>query len=265
MSKKSILNLTSVKKRDTMMAFNQSSSSTNPSAGRVTITAGDGADGYTGILWCPTARDNTQTNAGLPGNVFTPATRTATNCFMRGLKESIEVQTSTGLPWQWRRIVFCAKDPQYFSPAVAPYLETSNGYARLLYKNTGGSANDQLLKNNLRTIVFKGSINSDWSDILNAPIDTARIDLKSDVTTIISSGNSNGKLRKFDRWYPMNKSLVYDDDESGGGESPSVYSVQDKRGMGDLYIWDIFVSGIGGTSSDQITFDPAATLYWHER
>jgi hypothetical protein len=184
---------------------------------------------------------------------------------MRGLSETIEIQTSSGLPWQWRRICFCLKNPSYLSPAVAPFLETTAGFVRLMYKNTSGSASDVLLKNNLRTLVFKGVIGSDWNNILTAPIDTTRVDLKSDTTTVISSGNASGRLKRYKRWYPMNSNLVYDDDETGGREAASTYSVTDKRGMGDYYIWDIFVSGIGGSSTDRMSFDPTATLYWHEK
>lgn len=63
----------------------------------------------------------------------------------------------------------------------------------------------------------------------------------------------------------MRHNLVYDDDEAGSGESTSVYSVDNKQGMGDYFVVDIIQAGIGGTSSDLLSINATSTLYWHEK
>lgn len=63
----------------------------------------------------------------------------------------------------------------------------------------------------------------------------------------------------------MNKNLHYQSDEDGNNQSSSPYSVETKLGLGDYYILDIISAGTGATSSDRMSFDPEATLYWHEK
>jgi len=216
------------------------------------------------FLWCATGRDNTTSNAAAQGSVYLDDTRSATTCYMRGLKENIEIQTSSGLPWQWRRITFTFK-------GLAPYIgftgviENSNGFARYLY-NIGSSSNtDVNILAALTDVLFKGTAQADWNNFLTAPVDNTRVTIKSDTTCIISSGNTSGKLKLYKKWHTMNSNLVYDDDESGGGKIQNLFSVKSKQGMGDYWIVDYFQPGLGGTSSDQLSFAPTSTLYWHEK
>lgn len=183
---------------------------------------------------------------------------------MRGLKENIEIQTSTGLPWQWRRITFTFKGlAQYIG--FSGVVENSNGFARYLYNINSGSSTDTQILNTLQALLFKGASQADWNDFRTAPTDNSRVTIKSDVTRIISSGNASGKLKLYKTWSPMNANLVYDDDEVGGGKSTSVFSVQSKQGMGDYWVVDYFQPGLGGTTSDQLSYAPTSTLYWHEK
>jgi len=96
-------------------------------------------------------------------------------------------------------------------------------------------------------------------------VDTRRVDLKFDKVYRISSGNANGVFRERKLWHPMNKNLVYDDDESGAGENGGTFSVNDKRGMGDYFIVDIFQPGTGATATDYLQVTSATSLYWHEK
>ena len=64
--------------------------------------------------------------------------------------------------------------------------------------------------------LFEGAGNVDWADVNSAKVDTRRIDLHYDKTITINSGNSSGVFRTYRRWHPMNKNLVYDDDQDGG-------------------------------------------------
>lgn len=269
MSNKRVLNLTSRKKRDTMLPVARGGSSGTPVVGGINLTPNPPNLTRNNImLWCPTARDLT-TGIGQPKvSIADEATRTSSTCYMRGLKEVIEIQTNSGTAWQWRRICFTMKDPAQIGNSVdyGPYFENSNGFARYLYNVSSGTSVDANVLGLIQNVVFKGEVNSDWTDRMTAPLDTRRISVKSDTTTIIQSGNSSGVLRRYNRWYPMNKNLVYDDDERGGSTTyGNVFSTSSKAGMGDYYILDIIIAGQGAADSDRMLFNPSATLYWHEK
>jgi len=98
-----------------------------------------------------------------------------------------------------------------------------------------------------------------------AKTDQSRVSVKYDVTRTIASGNDRGIVRKYKLYHPMNKNLVYNDDEVGGRTTSSNYSVDSKLGMGDFWVVDLIRSRYGAASSDVMIFSPQATLYWHER
>lgn len=271
MSKKAILDLTSRKKRDTMAPYYQTNGST-PLVGLGGYTAsgnGGGAQPYTGLLWLATARDITiGTGAGTVATINDSSARTATSCYMRGLNENIEISTSSGAPWQWRRICFTHRDASVLlgvNNPLIPYLETNNGFQRYMTNFTANDAGSVSTHGAITRLIFKGTQNVDWNDIRTAPLDNTRIDVKYDKTTIISSGNANGRVKMFKRWHPMNKTLVYDDEENGEREDSNVFSVGDKRGMGDYYVIDFLQAGMGAGTGDSLNFSPTSTLYWHER
>lgn len=243
-----------------MLAVYQNGSSASPSAGNATVSGGGG----TAFLWCATARDNTSNISGPGGTVFNDTCRTASTCYMRGLKENIEIQTNSGIPWQWRRICFTVKGLNFIT-GFGGAIENSNGFGRYLYNIYSGTSVDTPISSALTNLIFKGTLGQDWNDFTNAALDTSRITVKSDTTTIISSGNTSGKLKLYKRWYPMNANLVYDDDETGGAKVSRLYSTESKAGMGDYWIVDFFQPGIGSTSTDKMSFNPASTLYWHEK
>lgn len=271
MTKKALLNTTSSKKRDTMLTF----TNTTPAGASRTLASGplyvSGATSYFGV-WAATARDLVQFGGG-SNTVVQEAQRTSTTTYMRGLSERIRIQTSSGVPWLWRRICFKFRGPVGpFNAATAgdsptqpytAYLEASNGYQRL-YLNQFVNAQGNTISSQ-EGVLFKGTQGNDWNDIINAPVDTRRVDLVSDKVVRVSSGNANGILREYKMWHPMNKNLVYEDDENGETEATSVWSVADKRGMGDFYICDIIIAGTGAGSSDVLQLTSNATLYWHEK
>ena len=63
----------------------------------------------------------------------------------------------------------------------------------------------------------------------------------------------------------MNKNIYYEDEELGSVMNESPFSVENKQGMGDYYICDIFQSNRGATSADDLTFNPQGRYYWHEK
>lgn len=224
------------------------------------------------FLWLATAQD--LTDNGSRGTVAQVAQRTATVCYMRGLKENIRIQTSSGLPWFHRRICFTSKGSEPFitrapndtgTPPnpVTPYLETTGGMQRL-WLNQAVNASDNTLAGRYG-VLFKGTAGIDWNDVLTAPVDTARVTLKFDKTWTIRSGNANGTVAERKLWHAMNSNLVYDEDETGVAQTSEFRSVESKAGMGDYYVLDILFPGEAGTTTDFISLSSTSSLYWHEK
>jgi len=200
--------------------------------------------------WCCTARDMTNTSEMTDRNTQT--------VYMRGLKERIEIQTNSGVPWQWRRICFTRKAGQLTSSTTfAPFLFTSNGYVRVV--------NELPATQPFVGDLFDGKQLVDWNDYFAAKVNTNLVTLKYDKTISIQSGNASGVLRSYSRWHSMNSNLTYADEEAGADEATLPYSTLGRKGMGDYYIVDIFQSGGGATTNDILSFNPQATLYWHEK
>lgn len=239
---------------------------------RVVVYGGpnSGADQNGGLfLWCATARDLT-IQSGPIGAVAQQATRTATTCYMRGLSEHLRFQTNSPAPWFWRRICFTSR-LSFQGPITgdtptnpySPFLENTNGFTRLwLNQNINAMGNTTAA---LNALVFRGTRNRDWRDLMSAQVDTSRIDLKYDKTRVFRSGNQSGIVKEHKIWHPMNKNIVYDDDEVADVMDTSYFSVQDKRGMGNYFVLDIIQPGESSSASDLLLIDTTSTLYWHEK
>lgn len=274
MSRKSILNATSTKKRDTMLCWTNSTSGSQSGSTTYTQSAAVVNGGVTdssaaAYLWCATARTNETTNGVPATGKYLQASRTATNCYMVGLSEKVEIQCNTGMPWQWRRICFTMKGAPLVAASSASGTAfstatlTTSGYVRTMNQVPGNPGLNPMYA--LMVTLFRGDVNSDWNDPMTAPTDNSRVTIKYDKTTTLASGNEDGFIRRYSRWHPMRKSLVYDDDESGGGEISGARSVPGKAGMGDYYILDLFRARQGSATTDQLTVRPESTLYWHEK
>jgi len=210
------------------------------------------------FLWCATAR-------GMTSDVKAIGARSVLDPYMVGLRENIEIQVNNGTPWQWRRICFTFKGPLglTYDSGTAIATETSNGWVRVVNQIAGdpGGGQQYILFEKL----FKGQNTSDWNDVMTAKVDNTRVTLKYDSTVSLASGNEDGFIRKYNRWHSMRKTLVYDDDELGGASTARTLSTEGKAGMGDYYVLDMFRARQGSATTDQLSFRPEATLYWHEK
>lgn len=264
MSKRAILNATSRKKQDNMQIFTNVTTATPQGGTTYASTAAVLTATQQYIFpWVCTARDLSRDSGLSRGLVSDQATRTAQTCFMRGLSENIEISTNDGMPWQWRRVCFTLKGPAFTGNTTTGYAfwtQNSSGYTR-----TVNTAYGNTYVGLIQSIIFKGAAGVDWSNLMTAPTDNTTVSIKYDKTVTIAAGNEEGTIRNYRRWHPMNKNLVYNDDEQGGGEVSSVFSTPGKPGMGDYYVIDIFQPRAGGTSSSQLRFEPSARLYWHEK
>jgi len=270
MTKKRILNISSRKKRDGMRPVSLPQFVTG-SAINAPYTM-NASSQLTVLGWIATARDNeVQSTPPVVGNIINEACRTATRCFMRGLKENIEITTSSGAAWRWRRICFTFKSNEIVRNEANPngvsqlWFEDSSGYRRGLFSLTSANSEAVAVFGNLQTLLFKGALGIDYDSFMTAPLDTRRVNPKYDKIRTIKSGNQNGTVKEYREWYPMNKNLVYDDDENGDLESLSFISTSGKEGMGDYYVVDFFAPVATALASDALIFDPTATLYWHEK
>lgn len=251
MSRRRLLNVTSKKKQDNMVNAATAPDGSNVAIRPYTMDGGGG----TVFLWACTARDRVS-NANLP---TADSVRESQTCFMRGLKEHIRVSTNDATSWGWRRICFTAKGLYAGQTTTVDSLETSAGWVRLLTNvvTTGYYAA-------VVAELFKGTQNVDWDSVTTAKTDSTKFKIWYDKTRIINSGSSGGVIRDYKMWFPMNKNLVYDDDENGENEVPARYSTIGRPGMGDYYVMDFFLPNVIGTAHT-LTFGTEATLYWHEK
>lgn len=249
-----------------MVAWYRPNVISSGSAGGVNI---NGGERFWAFAWIPTARNADFQVGGPRGIVTDDATRTATKCFMRGLKEKIRIETTSSHFWLWRRICFKFVGTELLTDnegtAYNLWEETSAGFVRATTQINPSIEPSLDLWNKLVSLMFKGQANIDWSELMTAPLDQSRIKVAYDRTRRIKSENEVGTLRTFTEWHPMNKTLIYNDDEEGGGKTASFLSVNNRQSMGDYYVIDLFDAGITGGGDDELIFTPEATLYWHER
>lgn len=231
----------------------------NPQMGAYTISGGDG---FTGI-WCASARP-----LALPtDNQVSRAMRTAHTCYIRGLREQWNYRTNDGATWVHRRIIFASKGlapTLTVLPATPPlYFEGSTlGMTRML-----GNSRGQAGENTLFPILFAGRTQVDWNGALHAKVDTSRITLLYDKIFTLQSGNETAQYRNRRFWHPVNKNIVYNNDEDGDKETEDVttlFSHAGKSGLGDIIVVDI-IDCAAASSTHTLTINPQATLYWHER
>lgn len=254
MSRRRILNVTSIKKHDNMRQWLRSSTG-SLSPGVISIING------AVYIYCPTARS-------LIGNaVGGESDRQRQLTFARGYKEVTDITVIGGASWRWRRIAVSFKGPGLLydttntsaSVNTAFYDDSDNGMTRVY---TEAASSSQAV--NWRTVLFDGDEGRDWSNPFVAKVDTSRVTLHYDRMVTINPGTTVGTTRSFRTWIPLNKNLLYDDDERGPGTNSSYVSVQSKIGMGDLYIFDYFNRDTGdNTGSLQLLSE--ATYYWHEK
>lgn len=206
MSTRRLLNVTSKKKRDTMLSLSNHRNGTPaaPVAGPSILT---GSEGEHVSIWCATARGALDQPNGteLP---IEDSTRSATTCFMKGLAQNDSIVVTSTDPWYWRRITFAMKTQAIVNAtgsATYPlFLLTSAGYSRVHNFDTPAVAVTE-------NFLFRGQQGSDWQQRLLAYVDTTRVDLLSDKTVIINSGGGP-TVRRTKTYTPLNKNLVYHDD-----------------------------------------------------
>lgn len=212
-------------------------------------------------LYMPTARPVSNYDSG-------ESQRERQMTYARGYKERATITVQGGGSWRWRRIVFSMKGPLLFNQPGdrAPFYNsaTSPTVASNMTRAITTMAESQYVR--VRSLLFDGQEGIDWTSQFTAKVDTTNVTLHSDKIINLSPGNESGMVRTYNMWTPLNKNLMYLDDEAGDSKDSSYISVQSKIGMGDLYVYDLFALGtVAATGTASLTFSPEGTYYWHER
>lgn len=269
-TRKRILAVSSRKKLDTMLPYELDGAyddTGNPGGATFNMTSRVWAFGF--VATARSLAANT-TNRGI---VSDDATRTATECYMKSYTERILVQLEINQPVRWRRVCFTWKSPFLVTSSVAlggtgaeghMWIGNDDGYHRALTQLFPSSGDTNVIWQQFLDIMFMGEFQKDWTDIILAPLDKRRITVKSDHTTVIQSKNDVGTIRQFRRSYRLSHTLVYNDDEQGGGKRESVLSSLQRKSMGDYYIIDLFDLGLG-IEGQTVNFTPEGQLRWTER
>ncbi|QCS37579.1 capsid protein [Tortoise genomovirus 17] len=266
-TKKRILNLTSRKKSDTMAVNLAYPASADPAAiGNKILTS---ANPLQATIWCATARPLREIFTNDRGEVT--AGRNARTCFIRGLKFNDTYVTDDGEGWRHRQIIFTNKGD-------LPLGEENEG-DRTISSVTSSDGRETFYRGMadlplesrtpLFALLFKGNGNPsagvlDWTDLINAPVDRTRFKVLSDRHVNIRSGNDSGTVLSRKTWVPINKNLVYGDEEVGNQMFSTYKSTTGKPGIGDVYVLDIFTC-INVAAGSTMLFNPTTTLYWHEK
>lgn len=255
MTSRRVRDIASRKKYDTIFG-----ATTNDvqSTGQANIFAGTNY-----FMWCPTWRQ--RRTASTDEHV-----RANQEVFMRGIKDRIMVSATFSLIhrrvcfWSHRRIDD-ARPFVFDNPDVidAPSYQRRNLVA--LYPNLDEEIFEYLFKG---TVGFDYSENSRW----DTPLDNKRVKVVYDKQYTITpnyaapDGAQFGKTLTRKLWHPINRKVLYDDDEEGADVNGSGWSAQTPESLGNYYVLDIFSTGqyIEGSNDQVGTYMPESTTYWHE-
>lgn len=220
--------------------------------------------GLHSFLYCPTYRFLS------PNNADFVALRTSTKPYLKGLNERYDIIPSDSSVWYWRRIVFASKDRQLVPTLIQSSIgaqATAGATSTRPFRDQSGEStgNYQTLISQLIDRVFVGVYTTDWNDVFTAKIDRTRITPISDKFRKITSQNQspNPTIRRC--YTPMNKTIVYDDEENGTSMSVSPMSTEAKPGIGDVYVWDLFQAPNALLATSGLNIANTSTLYWHEK
>lgn len=262
MSRRRILNVASKKKQDNMLSWRPTDAGNPAGAGAPGDLVVLANDTITTTLFSPTARRLDITSPFKDE----PSARTQSQTYARGYKEVSTYRVVGGAPFRHRRIVFALKGlPNYLRDLSAGLFTPDFYFAE--FATVGNVRMLTPLSATFSTIIaghlFRGFQGRDWQSPFNAKVDTTRVSLISDHTTVFNPPNESGVNRVIKKWYPLNKNLLYDDDENGETVTGNPFSVTSKPGMGDCYIIDFYQSTASKDASLLVNHE--GTYYFHER
>lgn len=252
-TRRRILNVSTRKKNDTMLTGVGSTGEGVPQT-QITINAAIGARYIIAcmshLLRLPGAEDHTRRHKDV---------------YFVGWNDSYRLYVGGGAGWSWRRIVYSTVGRTLEAELPA---NLANGYMRQI-QDVGVPTNPPA--DGFIEYLFSGTRQTDWVDVMTAPLDRGRVTVHSDVVRRLNPGNDSGKEVTVKAWTPVRKNLTYDDEEFASDVKPptdpdvgSPWVVTRGNVLGNVYVVDFF---------DSMATDPAETLtvrieskrYWHER
>lgn len=206
-------------------------------------------------------------SARVPFNLTPVATdhvRQSTTTYVRGFAERTEIFIEDGSEVKWRRIIFRFKGNPYLTynstgQSDQPYFFDVNAAVTRFYNQLSVTAAD-----NLQFHLFQGTRGTDWSNQFTAAVDTERIMLMYDKTRILRNLVDRPHTHFFRQWVPVNKTLIYSDEETSKNVNPGVSSSESNQSCGDIYIYDILDKPTGSVAANN-KIESTMRYYWHEK
>lgn len=254
MSKRALLNIASVKKRDKMTL------GIVGTTGTVTPTSNHPVDiqGGTAQLFISAASYKERINNA------NEASRNLRQVFLRGISERVrwETNSSTGSPLIIRRMVVSgvaridlAGGVQNITTQPTHVVTNGNHFIGL---GTG------TMNINVAEVLFAGTYNLDWKDDMVAKIDPRRWKIHSDKSFVVKSGNQAEAIMQRRFYDPINRTIQYDDEEAGTDVNTSGWAGYSTQGhQQNVYIIYQVYNPSGGTMTPTLSLE--RTLYWHEK
>lgn len=272
MTRRKILDLTSVKKRDNrLLTTNLRINNGNTPEYLPGPAQLNSANGLILSVHVPTAMD--RSFQGLQGGTYgtIPSYREKADVYMKGYKESYHWIFADATPWRHRRILFTLKGSALLTFAATSGStdaqanfrmwseQAPRGWTRTMNNIAGTNAGSKFV-----AYMFEGINNTDWRDIFTAKVDSTHITLLSDKIRYMKSDNDTVHSHVHHTYQPLEKRFVYADEEAGDNSNDNLAHVDSKIGMGDLYVVDLIACVNPGTGI-QAQVDVSSTLYWHEK
>jgi hypothetical protein len=271
LTNRKLKDIVSRKKRDTMCGWSPHDSANNPLPTPVRgLEFGhrpNASDNPHFNLWCASYRQL--------GIAAFDTTRNTQRVFVKGLKDTYRLEIQNA-PWEWRRLVFSTHTRYVGGNAQSATYLPNNSFGAKVAANSRvvgqGTEPGQPAINLEGTStgidafddIFRGQRGVDWNSYFTAPPDTNLIKVFSDKKFRIASGNESGaaKVKKF--YTPINKTIVYDDEEQGTDQVTNGWVSQACK-TGNIYVLDMFWNETGAdTTFANMRWNAEATFYWHE-
>lgn len=196
-------------------------------------------------VWCPTFRYQFTANV--------PEQRNSSSIYYRGVRDSMDFRSIDGTPWVQRRIVVGSRLNVVDTAAFD--LGNQRDTGRLFSLNKPSYAA-------FLEVIMRGTSSVDWVDPITAKVDQKRVTLYHDKVYKHTPQTANGSYKTIKFWHPINKTIMYDDEENGSTNNASPWAAN-QAGNENIYIVDIWVANAGGVNAPAVNFQ--ATSYWHER
>ena len=240
------------------------------SCGGVSTTSGPGnvilsGPGNVYVLSCPTYLNRQLAPKEIPRRDYL---REQAKIFYRGVREEVSISVSE--PVFWRRVVFFMNEElEQGVPLFPTHPATGNPYRMrnmLPFRPEQGQA-DELLGLKL----WEGLVGVDFSEDTRwkSPLSKRACRVVYDRTATINPSHEyttteSGQMRNRTMWHPVNRKLLYHDQESGNDVNPSPW-VSELPNQGNMYIMDIFSLGRAEAEGSVMgSWNLQSKIYWHE-